>query len=183
MKKTICLLAFAMISFSAQAQVAIGKDSVTNPSVSLEFGKDARGLILPYITDKNAMSDVVPGTLIMDADTGVIQYMQDTGNWQDLSFTGNAFIDGTEQSISGTVDTQIQTNVVDLPKAKVIIGPPTDAVSGVLILSDINKAMILPKVESPHLNIMDPAPGMIVYDTKAHQLAVFNGTVWTFWKP
>ncbi len=46
-----------------------------------------------------------------------------------------------------------------------------------------NKAMILPKVASPHLNIKNPAPGMIVYDTDARQLAVFNGTVWSFWKP
>ena len=31
--------------------------------------------------------------------------------------------------------------------------------------------------------IIKPEPGTMVYDTNAKQLAVFNGTVWTFWKP
>jgi hypothetical protein len=43
--------------------------------------------------------------------------------------------------------------------------------------------MVLPKVASPHLNIISPSAGMIVYDTIKKQLAVYNGTVWSFWKP
>ncbi|WP_435524785.1 hypothetical protein [Chryseobacterium indoltheticum] len=39
-------------------------------------------------------------------------------------------------------------------------------------MEDTDKAMILPKVASPHLNIINPAPGMMVYDTTAKQLAV-----------
>ena len=183
MKNTIYIIAFLIFGSSASAQVAIGKSSVTNPSVSLEFANEAKGIILPYITDKSALSSAVAGTLIMDADSGVIQYLKDGNSWQDLSFTGKAFIDGTEQSITGNVNTQIQDNAKDLPQAKVIIGPPNDTAAGILVLSDNNKAMILPKVDSPHLNIINPAPGMIVYDTKAHQLAVYNGTVWTFWRP
>ena len=34
-----------------------------------------------------------------------------------------------------------------------------------MVLADTNKAMVLPKVASPHLNIVNPAPGMMVYDT------------------
>ncbi|WP_426480116.1 hypothetical protein [Chryseobacterium sp. R2ACT005] len=48
---------------------------------------------------------------------------------------------------------------------------------------DVNKAMILPKIASPHLNIVNPAAGMMVYDTTKKQLAIYNGTVWSFWKP
>lgn len=59
----------------------------------------------------------------------------------------------------------------------------TDTTPGILILSDADKAMILPKVASPHLNIINPAAGMMVYDTVNRQLAVYNGTVWSFWKP
>ena len=44
-------------------------------------------------------------------------------------------------------------------------------------------SMILPKVASPHLNIIKPAAGMIVYDSVSRQLAVYNGKVWSFWKP
>ena len=61
--------------------------------------------------------------------------------------------------------------------------PSTDTTPGILVLADTNKAMVLPKVASPHLNIVNPSPGMIVYDTTKKQLAVFNGTVWSFWKP
>ncbi|WP_262907374.1 hypothetical protein [Chryseobacterium sp. LC2016-27] len=43
--------------------------------------------------------------------------------------------------------------------------------------------MILPKVASPHLNIINPSAGMMVYDTVKKQLAIYNGTVWSFWKP
>ncbi|MCS4304071.1 hypothetical protein M2372_003537 [Chryseobacterium sp. BIGb0232] len=37
--------------------------------------------------------------------------------------------------------------------------------------------MILPKMKSPHLNIINPAAGILAYDILNHQLAVFNGTV------
>ena len=53
----------------------------------------------------------------------------------------------------------------------------------ILVLEDANKAMVLPTVPNPHVNIVNPEPGMMVYDTTAKQLAVFNGTVWSFWKP
>ena len=61
--------------------------------------------------------------------------------------------------------------------------PDTDPTPGLLVLADTDKAMVLPKVASPHLNIVNPAAGMMVYDTTSKQLAVFNGTVWSFWKP
>ncbi|MBV6880619.1 hypothetical protein NG800_009595 [Epilithonimonas ginsengisoli] len=79
----------------------------------------------------------------------------------------------------------LQNSITDLDNAKVQIGgnPDTDNTPGILVLADTNKAMVLLKVASPHLNIVNPAPGMIVFDTVKNQLAVFNGTVWTFWKP
>jgi len=48
---------------------------------------------------------------------------------------------------------------------------------------DVNKAMTLPKIASPHLSIVNPAAGMMVYDITKKQLAIYNGTVWSFWKP
>ncbi|MCX8525315.1 hypothetical protein OF897_15460 [Chryseobacterium formosus] len=50
-------------------------------------------------------------------------------------------------------------------------------------MTDTDKAMVLPKVARPHLTIQNPAPGMMVFDTVKRQLAVYNGTVWSFWKP
>ncbi|WP_262707286.1 hypothetical protein [Chryseobacterium balustinum] len=37
-----------------------------------------------------------------------------------------------------------------------------------------NQAMVLPKVESTHLNIINPEPGTMAYDTVTKQLAVYN---------
>jgi hypothetical protein len=83
------------------------------------------------------------------------------------------------------VDTTLQDPLTEKSTAKVAIGAngATDTTPGILVLTDKDKAMILPKVASPHLNIINPSAGMLVYDTTAKQLAVFNGTVWSFWKP
>jgi len=95
------------------------------------------------------------------------------GSWFDLS------IDTT-----GQANIAIQQSKTELTTAKTMIGTNTsDLANGILVLSDTNKAMILPKVASPHLNIISPAPGMMVYDTVKKQLVVYNGTVWSFWKP
>lgn len=152
-----------------KAQVAIGKDSVINPSVSLEFAStENRGLVLPYVDNKNGISE--DGTMIYDTSDKKVKYLKN-GSWFDLS------IDTT-----GNADLSIQMTKTEKTGAKVSIGKPTST-DGILVLEDSNKAMILPQVASPHLNIINPAAGMLVYDTASRQLAVYNGTVWSFWKP
>ena len=158
------------------AQVAIGKATVSSPAVSLEFYDNAdntRGIILPWVTSTAAVTGAVNGTIVYNtADRKV--YVKYASGWRDLS------VDTT-----GTVTTTLQDALSDLDTAKVLIGgdPATDTTPGILVLADTNKAMVLPKVASPHLNIVKPSPGMMVYDTTKKQLAVFNGTVWSFWKP
>ncbi|CAA7197054.1 hypothetical protein CHRY9293_03111 [Chryseobacterium potabilaquae] len=166
----IVLLLFFSIGFS---QVAIGKTSVSNSSVSLEFANENKGMILPWVTSAASVIDVVDGTLIYDISDKKVKYLS-SGTWVDLS------VDNT-----GVVDTTLQDSKTEIGTAKVAIGEnaTTDTTAGILILSDNDKAMILPKMISPHLNIINPSAGMIAYDTLAHQLAVFNGTVWSFWKP
>lgn len=158
------------ISACAFAQVAIGKASVSSPSVSLEFGTGNKGIILPWATSTGAVTGAVNGTIIYDTSDKKVKVKYNTG-WKDLS------VDTT-----GVVDTTLQNSLSDLANAKVSIGTPTST-PGILVLEDNNKAMILPKVASPHLNIINPAAGMMAYDTTTKQLAVFNGTVWSFWKP
>ena len=182
-QKIFSILFLAAVS-TINAQVAIGKETISSPSVSLEFGAGNKGIILPYILDASTMQGVVPGTMIIDAKTGVIQYATSATKWTALSFSGlNTSYDNVTQDITGKVNTLIQSALVDLPSATTIIGTARENIAGVLVLSDNDKAMVLPKMESPHLNIKNPAPGMIAYDTLKKQLAVFNGTVWTFWKP
>jgi len=156
------------------AQVAINKANVTNSSVSLEFSaNENKGLILPYVIDKRAITE--KGTIIFDTADNKVKYLKDTNTWFDLS------VDTT-----GTADLSIQGNdKTEQPGAKVSITTTAgdNPILGILVLEDINKAMILPKVASPHLTIINPSAGMIVYDTQARQVAVYNGTVWSFWEP
>ena len=175
MKNIVATLSL-LFATTLSAQVAIGKNSISSPAVSLEFYDNAdntRGIILPWVTSTAAVTGAVNGTIVYNtADRKV--YVKYASGWRDLSV-----------DTSGTVTTTLQDALSDLDTAKVLIGgdPATDTTPGILVLADTNKAMVLPKVASPHLNIVNPSPGMIVYDTTKKQLAVFNGTVWSFWKP
>ena len=175
MKNIVATLSL-LFTTSLSAQVAIGKATVSSPAVSLEFYDNAdntRGIILPWVTSTAAVTGAVNGTIVYNtADRKV--YVKYASGWRDLS------VDTT-----GTVTTTLQDALSDLETAKVLIGgnPDTDTTPGILVLADTDKAMVLPKVASPHLNIVNPAAGMMVYDTTKKQLAVFNGTVWSFWKP
>lgn len=184
MKKILfTLIGFPVVLF---AQTAIGKTSVSNNSVSLEFGNGNRGLILPYATTPN-LDGAVPGTVMFDVSSGIVKFKSDTGVWNDLSKNvQNVTYGGTTiADTTGRADTSLQSGFADVPSQKAIIGNigGGNSLPGALVLAETNKAMILPKVASPHLNIINPAPGMLVYDTVTNQLAVFNGTVWSFWRP
>ncbi|MBM7419753.1 MULTISPECIES: hypothetical protein [Chryseobacterium] len=167
MKKTIILI--SLIAFAtAYSQVAIGKTILESASSSLEFGNENRGMILPWVTNASSLQNTVNGTLVFDLSDKKVKSFQNN-MWVDLSV-----------NTSGIADSSLQDNLNDNSSAKTSIGTPT-ATAGILVLEDNNKAMILPKVASPHLNIISPDAGMMVYDTVKKQLAVFNGSVWTFW--
>jgi hypothetical protein len=173
--KKYAYILFLITSF-ASAQVAIGKQSISSNAVSLEFydGADnAKAMILPWVTSETAVTGAVEGTIIYDTATKKVKYKKGT-SWFDLS------VDET-----GVVNTSSQNNITEKATAKVYIGanPQSDTTPGILVLGDKDKAMILPKVASPHLKIINPEPGTIAYDTVTKQLCVYNGTVWSFWKP
>lgn len=171
MKTNALILILSIISLVVKSQVAIGKASVTNTSVSLEFtDMEQKGLILPYIENKTGITE--NGSVIYDTTDHKVKYLKDN-SWFDLS------VDTT-----GTASLAIQTGKTENATAKTTIGTNTAGNSdGILVLADSDKAMILPRVASPHLNIYNPAPGMMVYDTVKKQLVVYNGIVWSFWKP
>lgn len=173
MKKITTIIFTALLATIVQSQVAIGKAAVSNISVSLEFGEANKGLLLPWVTSAASVSGAVDGTIIYDTSDKKVKYRKASA-WFDLS------VDTT-----GNVDTTLQDSLTENPTAKVVIGTngAADTTPGILVLSDTDKAMILPKVANPHLNIINPAAGMMAYDTTAKQLAVYNGSVWSFWKP
>ena len=160
------LLLMSNIIFS---QVAIGKEVISSQSVSLEFGSENRGLILPWVPFTTVLANLQePGTLVL-----AIQ-----GNVSQVGFKKNT--DWGVLTNNGAVNSTLQDNLTEKTDSKVGIGTPTNT-DGILVLEDTNKAMILPKVASPHLNIIKPEPGTIAFDTVKQQLVVFNGVEWYFW--
>ena len=180
MKNIVATLSL-LFATTLSAQVAIGKTSISSPAVSLEFydgAGNARGIILPWVTSTAAVTGAVNGTLVYNTSDKKV-YVKYASGWKDLSVVANGT---TVDPITKVDGLTLQNSLNDLNTAKVSIGTPTST-PGILVLEDTNKAMVLPKVASPHLNIVNPSPGMMVYDTTKKQLAVFNGTVWSFWKP
>lgn len=169
----IILLSVFSTGFSAQVLINKGtKSDVSSTSVSLEFGNEIGGIILPYVTESAATGASV-GTLIMDPGSKSVKY-----------FNGTVWKDITGQAAKTNTVANILSDRAESESAKVIIGSVTGGTEkAILVLSDNNKAMVLPHVAKPHLNIINPAAGMIVYDSSNRMLAVFNGTQWSFWKP
>lgn len=172
-KKGLPFLITLSLFISAKAQVGIDTDHVTNASVLMEFSTAPKGILLPWVNNASAVTAAVPGTFIFDTSDKKVKYLKGgtLPSWIDLS------IDAT-----GTVDTSLQNSLNENNYTKVIIGAPSTAAPGVLVLESQDKALVLPKVDSPYLNIISPDPGLIVYDSRHKQLAVFNGSVWSFWK-
>ncbi|HCA05749.1 hypothetical protein [Chryseobacterium sp.] len=166
MKKIVLiigLLSLAMI----QAQVAIGKETVDGDGI-LDFKPNTtNGILLPIV--ETLPTNAVEGTILMDKNDKVVKMKTDS-EWILLSDPGS--IDNV--SFNTSTETPAQTNV--------IIGSATTTASGVLVLESAHKALILPKVATPHTSVKNPFPGMICYDTVSKTLAVFDGLKWSYWK-
>jgi len=175
--KNIIFIYSVLFSMMVSAQVAVGKTSVSNDNVSLEFGVANRGLLLPWVTNTTGVTGVVNGTMVYDLSDKKVK-VKYAASWRDLTVNTTGT---TIDPVSNVDGVTIQNSATESTNAKFAIGTPT-ATAGILVLEDTDKAMVLPKVASPHLNIINPAPGMMVYDTTAKLLAVFNGTSWTFWR-
>lgn len=176
MKKYMIAAALLLSFLETQAQVIIEKDAnqvLSSSSVLLEFGSQPKGILLPWVTNTAGVTGAAAGTVVYDVSDKKVKYLKGGtgGGWIDMSIDAN-----------GVVDTSLQDTPTDLPTAKTIIGDRNTAAPGILVLDSPNKAMVLPKVSRPAVNIINPSAGMMAYDTNSKQLAVFNGTVWTFWK-
>lgn len=177
MKNIIFTAVLSLMMTNVNAQVAIGKSTITNASVLLEFDNattNKKGIILSGVENvNNAITTATPavnnGTFLFDrSDDRVKMYQNQT--WVNLSDPGS------EAKITPNTSDEI------VPNQGTIIGSATSAAKGVLVLEAANKAMVLPWVANPHLNVLNPYPGMMCYDTTSRSLAVFDGTVWNYWK-
>lgn len=163
-------IAITLVVFNLSiAQVAIGKQTVDGNSTVLDFDNasgNTKGIILPA-TSGLPTGSLVNGTFVFDVnDNKVKVYENDV--WKPLSDAGSS-------------SAVVVNNSAELGKG-VVIGDSSSTADGVLVLEASDKAMILPQIATPHLNVKNPYPGMMCYDTTSKSLAVFDGSVWNYWK-
>lgn len=174
MKKYILIVAIIFGSAKIEAQIILNPNqnqTISNTSVLLEFGSQPKGILLPWVTNTAVVTGAVPGTMVYDTSDKKVKYLKagaDAG-WKDLSV-----------DVTGVVNTSLQDALTEAGSAKTIIGNEASTAPGILVLDSPTKAMVLPKVARPFNSIINPSPGMTVYDSATKQLALFNGTVWTF---
>lgn len=174
MKNTILsliILLLGVVTTYAQTMVGIKTSNYpNNPSVLLEFSNNNKGLIVPSIASPSLASPV-EGTIFFDSSSNyMMKYYNGTTN---INLTGGAAHPTATQAPTpiGAEDATKQT----------IIGAKTTSAVGAVVLESTTKVMVLPLVTNPHLNIINPSSGMIVYDPTNHKLCTFNGAQWTFW--
>jgi hypothetical protein len=163
LKKIIFICILNLFADSASAQIAIGKQSIEGDGIwDFAFG-DKRGIILPYTS---SVTTPVSGTFVFDVLTNKVKYYSN-GIWTDMTDTGSSPI--SVNSMPETADNGV------------IIGEVTTA-KGVLVLESSSKALILPKISNASIDIYNPASGTICYDLSLDAIAIFNGSVWSYWK-
>ncbi|WP_246034270.1 hypothetical protein [Empedobacter tilapiae] len=193
--KKIIITFILLISSQAFSQVSIGKSEVEKGGL-LDFGNDNLGIILPAV--KELPKNPTSGTFLFDTEDKKVKVYYEYTNqnneekeeWLELSDEGSLEIqqgkNGAGENIDVTTKRVLNTTVEE--GDGVIIGDidangnaPSGA-TGILVLEAIDKALILPKIEDPHLTIKSPTAGTMVFDTKSKSLAVFDGKVWNYWK-
>lgn len=176
MKKIFLVLIVLTFKSSLLAQVIFGDAVGTasdKTSVLMEFANSGdRGLILPYVTDKSAIT--TPGSIILDATTPTAAKVK--------YYTGTVWVDLNVQSSNVSSYLTIQPVAKENSSAKVIIGSGTSTADGVLVLESSTKAMVLP-ITSSYQKIINPAPGTMTFISNGgiKTLAVYNGEQWSFW--
>ena len=165
MKNKLLILLVIFTAFTLHAQIAIGKIDVQGGAI-LDFDSGTeKGILLPIV--ETLPGNAVDGTLLMDKNDSKLKMKVD-GTWRDLSDAGSV--------------STVNFNNSDEKGKGIIIGDQGSTAEGVLVLEASDKALVLPKVNAPHLNVKSPHPGMICYDTLNKMLAVFDGLKWNYWK-
>lgn len=175
MKKILSIAAVAGMMYFANAQVIITDGNAASPgyetvSVLLGFGDGFnKGIILPEVESVDAQNQ--GGTFVYNTVDQSVQVWEgrNGGGWFELTPNG----EGTDHPY---------INAGEDVGAGAIMGSDTTDKDGVLVLESSDKALVLPRIGSPHLKIKSPVAGTMVYDTDTDMLAVFNGETWHFWK-
>ncbi|MCW1148817.1 hypothetical protein [Flavobacterium lacisediminis] len=166
MNRTIFTVLMLITNLVIYSQVGIETTSIhTDAILDFPTGQN-KGIVLPMVEVLPTGVAASNGTFLIDKTDGRVKVRQN-GIW--LNLTGTSSL--SSYSVNPSADTF----------DGVIIGATSSSASGVLVLESTNKALMLPKVVSPHINIKSPYPGLMCYDTTKNAIAVFNGTAWYYW--
>lgn len=167
----LCTLFTVANSFGQQVIIGSKQQFISSSSI-LEFpDNDTRGIVLPKVSSTLVVNPE-NGTLILDTVDKKVKYYKGDGAWEDLSVNNGDVLDLSKQDA-----------LKEIKDAGTIISNDiTENINGVLVLDSTSKALVLPRVENPHLNIISPPAGTIVFDTKSKMLCIFNGKEWAFWE-
>jgi len=167
------LILIMLASHSMNAQIGIGKTTLTNSSVLLEFGSEPKGIILPQV---NTSALAAGGTFIFDAADKSVKVKEEKNNtvenWTNL----------TQNSVQGKLHSFSNSGSDLSGNNGVIIGKDSSLKPGVLVLESTTKALVLPKVSNPQTLLKGSIAGTMVYDTDSGMLAVYDGSTWSYWK-
>lgn len=174
--KISMLMVGLLLGSKVSAQIAIGKATMTNPSVLLEFGNEAKGIIVPQVSSVASPSG---GTFIFNNSAGILAMeVYENGVWKDLTSDST-----TTPKTIGISHTYANNGTSDITGINgVIIGANASSKRGALVLESTEKALLLPLVANPHTTIKGAIAGTIVYDTASDTLAVYDGIYWSYWK-
>lgn len=160
------ILALAL-STVVSAQIGIEKNTIDGSGL-LDFPSGTtRGIILPLVQNTTVMSGTSGGTFVFDGAETKVKF-----------YNGNSWIDLTKAS---GVSKSILAGSEQNRSKGIIIGASDSSAKGVLIFESTNKALILPKVINPAVNVKSPTAGMMCYDPVAKLVCFYNGTEWSFW--
>jgi len=178
MKKVYLSIAAILIFGFMKAQIIIGKNTQEGYGL-IDFNSENKGIILPAVNVVSGKS-YSNGTILFDQKDRKIKVMENN-TWLELSDEGTLeeLLDSQNNKISTkrVINTSNEGNGSGL-----IVGATTTTVEGVLVLESTDHALILPKVADPHLKVLSPTAGTIVYDTTSKSLALFDGKVWNYWR-
>ena len=175
----VCVLLLA--SYEASSQIGIGR--IPRPSTILDFKDDPdnkKGIILPVVSIDSTTLSYTNGTFIVDRNDKRVK-VRWNNKWQALTDIGSfdAEMSGSEPyttpvSFFATPDENLEHRIV--------IGNTNSSIDGIMVLDAPDKAVLLPKISSPHTSVAKPVAGMICYDTDSKSVAIFDGKVWSYWK-
>lgn len=170
MQKQTYSILFLFLTLIVKAQIGINTEMPRSAAAILDFKQDPNnttGMVLPIVD--NTATNMVAGTLLLDKSDKRIKY-KTRDEWVSLSY------------VEGNLDKHIPNLSPDTKQSTYIGDAPNLAVQGVLVLESTNKAMILPHVKDPIINVKNPYPGMICYDPTTKALFLYDGRYWNIWR-